>query len=116
MSEKTVKLSHNEVIKELNPSLAGEIAPTLNDLAVDAFSKDDQQFLKFHGIYQQDDRDVRKQGKKFIFMIRGVNPGGVLSPELYLTYDRLSEAHGNQTLRITSRQSFRVGGVDERQQ
>ena len=111
MSDKTGSLSHNEVIKEANPSLAGEIAPTLNDSAVDAFSKDDQQFLKFHGIYQQDDRDVRKQGKKFIFMIRGVNPGGVLAPELYLTYDRLSEEYGNQTLRITSRQSFQFHGV-----
>ena len=111
MTEKEAKFSHNEVIKEANPSLAGEIAPTLNDSAVDAFSKDDQQFLKFHGIYQQDDRDVRKQGKKFIFMIRGVNPGGVLAPELYLTYDRLSEEYGNQTLRITSRQSFQFHGV-----
>ena len=111
MSGKTDSLSHNEVIKDANPSLAGEIAPTLNDSAVDAFSKDDQQFLKFHGIYQQDDRDVRKQGKKFIFMIRGVNPGGVLAPELYLTYDRLSEEYGNQTLRITSRQSFQFHGV-----
>ena len=111
MSDKTASLSHNEVIKDANPSLAGEIAPTLNDSAVDAFSKDDQQFLKFHGIYQQDDRDVRKQGKKFIFMIRGVNPGGVLAPELYLTYDRLSEKYGNQTLRITSRQSFQFHGV-----
>jgi len=111
MTEKEALFSHNEVIKEANPSLAGEIAPTLNDSAVDAFSKDDQQFLKFHGIYQQDDRDVRKQGKKFIFMIRGVNPGGVLAPELYLTYDRLSEEYGNQTLRITSRQSFQFHGV-----
>ena len=111
MSDKTGSLSHNEVIKDANPSLAGEIAPTLKDSAVDAFSKDDQQFLKFHGIYQQDDRDVRKQGKKFIFMIRGVNPGGVLAPELYLTYDRLSEEYGNQTLRITSRQSFQFHGV-----
>ena len=114
MSDKKGSLSRNEVIKDANPSLAGEIAPTLNDSAVEAFSKDDQQFLKFHGIYQQDDRDVRKQGKKFIFMVRGVIPGGVLSPELYLTYDRLSETHGNQTLRITSRQSFQFHGVVKR--
>jgi len=111
MTEKELKITHNEVIKEVNPSLAGDIAPTLADAEVEAFSKDDQQFLKFHGIYQQDDRDVRKQGKKYIFMIRGVNPGGVLSPELYLTYDRLSEECGNQTLRITSRQSFQFHGV-----
>ena len=111
MSDKTGSLSHNEVIKDANPSLAGEIAPTLNDSAVDAFSKDDQQFLKFHGIYQQDDRDVRKQGKKYMFMIRGRTPGGVVSPEVYLTYDRLSEEYGNQTLRVTTRQSFQFHGV-----
>ena len=111
MPEKKAKLTHHEVIKAENPSLAGDIAATLADGAVDVFSKDDQQFLKFHGIYQQDDRDVRKQGKHFMFMIRGTNPGGVLSPELYLTYDRLAEECGNQTLRITSRQSFQFHGV-----
>ena len=111
MTDKEAKLTHNEVIKEANPSLAGDIATTLADGAVDVFSKDDQQFLKFHGIYQQDDRDVRKQGKHFMFMIRGTNPGGVLSPDLYLTYDRLSDEYGNQTLRITSRQSFQFHGV-----
>ena len=111
MPEKKAKLTHHEVIKVANPSLAGDIASTLADEEVDVFSKDDQQFLKFHGIYQQDDRDVRKQGKHFMFMIRGTNPGGVLSPELYLTYDRLAEECGNQTLRITSRQSFQFHGV-----
>ncbi len=111
MADKESKLTHNEVIKAENPSLAGDIAATLADGMVDVFSKDDQQFLKFHGIYQQDDRDVRKQGKHFMFMIRGTNPGGVLSPELYLTYDRLADECGNQTLRITSRQSFQFHGV-----
>ena len=111
MSEKSDKLTHNEVIKEANPSLAGDIAATLHDEQAEAFSADDQQFIKFHGIYQQDDRDVRKQGKKFMFMVRGVNPGGIMAPELYLTYDRLSEEYGNQTLRITSRQSLQFHGV-----
>ena len=111
MSKKADKLTHNEVIKEANPSLAGDIASTLHDEQTEAFSADDQQFIKFHGIYQQDDRDVRKQGKKFMFMVRGVNPGGIMSPELYLTYDRLSEEYGNQTLRITSRQSLQFHGV-----
>jgi len=111
MSKKSNKLTHNEVIKEANPSLAGGIAATLDDEQTEAFSADDQQFIKFHGIYQQDDRDVRKQGKKFMFMIRGVNPGGIMSPELYLTYDRLSDEYGNQTLRITSRQSLQFHGV-----
>ena len=111
MSKKTNELTNNEVIKEANPSLAGDIAATLDDKQTEAFSADDQQFIKFHGIYQQDDRDLRKQGKKFMFMVRGVNPGGIMSPELYLTYDRLSEEYGNQTLRITSRQSLQFHGV-----
>ena len=66
MPEKEPKLTHHEVIKAENPSLAGDIAATLADGEVDVFSKDDQQFLKFHGIYQQDDRDVRKQGLSLI--------------------------------------------------
>ena len=52
MADKEAKLTHNEVIKAENPSLAGDIAATLADGEVDVFSKDDQQFLKFHGIYQ----------------------------------------------------------------
>lgn len=111
MSEKSVKLTKNEVIKANNPSLAGNIGVTLNDPEADMFNADDQQFLKFHGIYQQDDRDLRKQGKKYMFMIRGRIPGGVVSPDVYLMYDRLSEEYGNKTLRITTRQSFQFHGV-----
>jgi sulfite reductase (NADPH) hemoprotein beta-component len=105
------KPTHNEVIKTAIPTLAGNIAATLADPAADRFSEDDQQFLKFHGIYQQDDRDKRKTGKLFIWMIRGRIPGGVLNARQYLVYDRLATQHGNQTLRITSRQSFQFHGV-----
>ncbi|MBR67848.1 MAG: sulfite reductase, partial [Verrucomicrobiales bacterium] len=111
MSESEPKLTKNEVIKADNPSLAGNIGVTLHDPEAEMFDADDQQFLKFHGIYQQDDRDVRKQGKKYMFMIRGRIPGGVVSPDVYLTYDRLSEEYGNQTLRVTTRQSFQFHGV-----
>ena len=105
------KLSHNELLKEASPTLAGSIAATLADPAADRFSDDDNQFLKFHGIYQQDDRDLRKAGKHFIMMIRGRIPGGILAPEAYLVYDDLATRHGNNTLRITSRQSFQFHGV-----
>jgi sulfite reductase (NADPH) hemoprotein beta-component len=109
------KLTHNEEIKAAIPTLAGTLAQTLNaakaDPSVDRFSDDDQQFMKFHGIYQQDDRDLRKTGKKFMFMIRGRIPGGVLTPDGYLTYDRLATTYGNDTLRITTRQSFQFHGV-----
>src|SRR6266446_2985503 len=67
---KQKKPTHNEEIKTAIPTLAGAIATTLADSAADRFSEDDAQFMKFHGIYQQDDRDLRKTGKKYIFMIR----------------------------------------------
>ena len=69
------------------------------------------QFLKFHGIYQQDDRDLRKTGKKYIFMVRCRIPGGVLTPAQYLACDDLAARYANNTLRVTSRQGFQFHGV-----
>jgi sulfite reductase (NADPH) hemoprotein beta-component len=105
------KPTHNEELKTAIPTLAGNVAATMQDPAADRFTDDDTQFLKFHGIYQQDDRDLRKSGKKYMFMIRGRIPGGVLSPQGYLVYDRLASDYGNNTLRLTSRQSFQFHGV-----
>lgn len=105
------KLSANERLKDASPTLAGSIAATLRDPAADRFSDDDLQFLKFHGIYQQDDRDVRKTGKKYIFMVRGRIPGGLLSSAQYRVYDELATRYANRTLRITTRQSFQFHGV-----
>ncbi len=105
------KPTRNEELKEAIPTLAGNLATTLNDPTAACFSTDDEQFLKFHGIYQQDDRDTRKVGKQYIWMVRGRIPGGVLSSPGYLKYDELASRHGNQTLRITSRQSFQFHGV-----
>ncbi len=105
------KLSHNEVIKEAVPTLAGSIAATLADPNADRFSDDDQQFIKFHGIYQQDDRDLRKTGKKYIVMVRGRIPGGVMSSAQWCVFDDLADQYGNKTLRITTRQSIQFHGV-----
>jgi sulfite reductase (NADPH) hemoprotein beta-component len=58
----TAKPSPNELLKLGSPTLSGTIAQTLADASADCFSDDDNQFLKFHGIYQQDDRDLRKRG------------------------------------------------------
>jgi sulfite reductase (NADPH) hemoprotein beta-component len=107
----TVQRSHNEVIKDANPTLAGTIASTLADASTDRFSEDDVQFLKFHGVYQQEDRDLRKQGKKFIMMVRGRIPGGVMTPRQWCAFDDLSARYGNNTLRITTRQSIQFHGV-----
>jgi sulfite reductase (NADPH) hemoprotein beta-component len=103
--------TRNEGLKSSIPTLAGNIAGTLADPAADRFSDDDYEYLKFHGIYQQDDRDLRKTGKKWIFMVRGRLPGGVVTPDQYLAFDQLSNLHGNDTLRITSRQGFQFHGV-----
>ena len=105
------KLTHNEVIKEANPTLAGNIAATMAHPNADQFSADDQQFTKFHGIYQQDDRDLRKTQKKYMMMIRGRIPGGVMTPVQWITFDDLASTYGNNTLRITTRQSIQFHGV-----
>jgi sulfite reductase (NADPH) hemoprotein beta-component len=105
------QLTHNEEIKEAIPTLAGTIAAALANPAADSFSGDDNQFLKFHGCYQQDDRDQRSGGKKFIMMIRGRIPGGVMTPKQWLVFDELAWLYGNNTLRITTRQSIQFHGV-----
>src|SRR5580704_19183006 len=105
------KLTRNEGLKENCPTVAGSIAATLANTALDKFSEDDYEFLKFHGIYQQDDRDKRKTGKQYIFMVRGRLPGGSLDAGVYLAFDRLCGEFGNNTLRITTRQGFQFHGV-----
>jgi sulfite reductase (NADPH) hemoprotein beta-component len=110
-TEAPVKLTHNEEIKAAIPTLAGTIAATLNDAGADHFSEDDNQFLKFHGSYQQDDRDLRKTGKKYIMMVRGRIPGGVMTSRQWRVFDLLATTYGNNTLRITTRQSIQFHGI-----
>jgi sulfite reductase (NADPH) hemoprotein beta-component len=105
------KLSRNEGLKEGCPTLCGTISQTLADGSQERFSEDDYEFLKFHGIYQQDDRDKRKAGKEYIYMVRGRLPGGAVLPQVYLAFDRLCGEYGNNTLRITTRQGFQFHGV-----
>ena len=105
-------MTHNEEIKAAIPTLAGTIAATIADANADHFSDDDNQFLKFHGSYQQDDRDLRKTGKKYIMMVRSRVPGGVLTREticdVSTTWPR---RYGNNTLRITTRQTIQFHGI-----
>ena len=109
--EAPVKLTHNEEIKAAIPTLAGTIAASIADENADHFSEDDNQFLKFHGSYQQDDRDLRKTGKKYIMMIRSRVPGGVMTANQWKVFDDLSSKYGNNTLRITTRQTIQFHGV-----
>ena len=111
MSETAQKITHNEVLKEADPTLSGTIAQTLENAEADKFEDDDTQFLKFHGIYQQDDRDLRKTGKKFMFMVRTKFPGGVLSGDQYLVCDDLASKYANDTIRATTRQGFQFHGI-----
>ncbi len=104
-------ISRNESLKAANPTLAGTIAQTLADASADHFSEDDGQFLKFHGSYQQDDRDLRKTGKKYMMMVRGRIPGGVMTASQWRVFDELATEFGNNTLRITTRQSIQFHGV-----
>ncbi len=106
-----IKLSRNEGLKGNNPVLAGTIAQTLANPEAERFTDDDYEFLKFHGIYQQDDRDKRKVAKQFIMMVRTKFPGGVLSSQQYVVCDDLATQYGNNTLRITTRQDFQFHGI-----
>ncbi len=111
MEESPVKLSRNEDLKSATPTLAGTIAASLADPNSDCFSQDDYEFLKFHGVYQQDDRDLRKTAKKYIMMVRTCVPGGILTPAQWIAFDNLSGQYGNNTLRITTRQTIQFHGI-----
>jgi sulfite reductase (ferredoxin) len=80
------------------------------------FSEDSVQLLKFHGSYQQDNRDNRVKGqeKDYQFMLRTKNPGGFVPPQLYLSLDKLADEYGNHTLRVTTRQGFQLHGILKR--
>ena len=106
------KRSKNEALKERSNYLR---EPVATELLQDTtrFTEDAIQILKFHGSYQQDNRDNRAKGqeKDYQFMLRTRSPGGFIPPELYLTLDRLSQEYGNHTLRATTRQGFQIHGI-----
>ena len=115
-SQAPVKLSPVEGFKNASHHLRGTIAEELASDS-DHFTEADKQLLKFHGSYQQEDRDARKArraegaGKAYQFMIRCRIPGGRLTARQYLALDDLAETHGNGTMRCTSRQGIQLHGV-----
>ena len=115
MSEK--KLAANEGIKTRSNYLRGTIEEGLADLSTGSMSEDDQQLLKFHGTYQQDDRDLRQNRRKhklekaFSFMIRIRVPGGVATPQQWLETDRMATQFANGTIKLTTRQAFQFHGI-----
>ncbi|MBD0311663.1 MAG: sulfite reductase, ferredoxin dependent [Microcoleus sp. T3-bin5] len=106
------KPSKSEGLKERSNYLREPVATELLQETTH-FTEDGIQILKFHGSYQQDNRDNRVKGqeKDYQFMLRTRNPGGFTPPQLYLALDKLSEEYGNQTLRVTTRQGFQLHGV-----
>jgi sulfite reductase (ferredoxin) len=105
-----------EQIKISSDYLRGQIVEELSQ-ETSRFSEDQVQLIKFHGMYQQEDRDARQarkaagSEKAYQFMIRSRIPGGALTAEQYLVQDDLSEQYGNHTMRITTRQSFQLHGI-----
>ena len=113
----TDELSRNERIKEGSDYLRGTLADGLREEITGAIIEDDAQLVKFHGMYLQDDRDLRpertrkKMEKAFAFMIRVRIPGGVLTSQQWLALDQVARDYGNGSMRLTTRQTVQLHGV-----
>ena len=107
----------NEDIKIESNFLRGTIAEGLEDTSTGAIAASDQQLTKFHGTYMQDDRDLRDERKAqglepaYAFMIRCRLNGGVATPSQWLQMDSISSSYGNETMKMTTRQTFQFHGV-----
>ncbi len=112
--------SEVERIKAESRLLRGTLAASLADAATGAIAEDDTQISKFHGIYQQDDRDLRAERRRqklepaYRFMIRARMPAGICTPAQWLALDALANTYANGTLRVTTRQAFQFHGVIKR--
>ncbi|MEH2292779.1 sulfite reductase, ferredoxin dependent [Nostoc sp.] len=106
------KPSKVEGIKENSNFLREPVASEILEETTH-FTENAVQLLKFHGSYQQDNRDNRTKGqeKDYQFMLRTKNPGGLVPPQLYLALDKIADEYGNHTLRATTRQGFQLHGI-----
>lgn len=113
-------LTEVESIKAASRHLRGTLEDGLNDPLTGAVADSDTHVSKFHGIYQQDDRDLRSERKRqklepaYSFMIRARIPGGLLTTSQWLGLDRIATEHANQTIRLTTRQAIQYHGVVKR--
>jgi len=107
----------NEHIKAASSYLRGTIVEGLADTSTGALAPSDTQLTKFHGIYQQDDRDIRDEREAqgvepaYAFMIRVRLPGGVCTPTQWLAIDEIADEHGSGNFKITTRQTFQFHGI-----
>lgn len=110
-------LNEVEQIKSRSRHLRGTIADGLVDPLTGAIAASDNALLKFHGSYQQDDRDLRDERRRqklepaYQFMIRVRLPGGQCTPAQWLALDDIAGTHANGTLRLTTRQTFQFHGI-----
>lgn len=117
MTDPATDLSEVEGIKARSRHLRGTLIESLKDPLTGAIAEDDTQLSKFHGIYQQDDRDIRNERKRqrlepaYSFMIRVRVPGGVCTTEQWLKMDEIATSRANGTIRLTTRQAFQLHGV-----
>ena len=117
MNDTANNLSEVEGIKARSSHLRGTLVESLTDPLTGAIADDDTHVSKFHGIYQQDDRDVRQLRKRqrlepaYSFMIRARVPGGVCSAAQWLNIDKIATRRANGTIRLTTRQAFQLHGV-----
>lgn len=111
------RLHENEQLKARSRHLRGTIAEGLDDLLTGAVPGEDPLLMKFHGIYQQDDRDRRADRRQrrlepaYQFMVRLRIPGGVLDKHQWLGLDCLSRLYAERGLRITTRGTLQLHGV-----
>ena len=116
MSQKN-KLSPVERIKMSSDGLRGSLKESLADGITGALREDDQSLIKFHGMYQQDDRDRREErsSKKlewlYSYMIRLRLPGGLLTPEQWIGLHHIAGQHSTGVIKITTRQTIQLHGI-----
>ncbi|QNA45758.1 assimilatory sulfite reductase (NADPH) hemoprotein subunit [Lacibacter sediminis] len=116
-NKEKVALSPVERIKTASEGLRGTLKESLTNQLTGALYEDDQSLIKFHGMYQQDDRDRREErtAKKlewlFSYMIRLRLPGGFLSPEQWVALHEVAGEHSTGTIKITTRQTVQLHGI-----
>ncbi|WP_367998184.1 assimilatory sulfite reductase (NADPH) hemoprotein subunit [Arenibacter palladensis] len=114
------ELSEDEHIKDKSDFLRGSIKDSLKNPLTGALFPDDVKLIKYHGSYQQYDRDLESERRQkkleplYQFMVRVRAAGGVTTPKQWLALDELSEQYGNGTLKLTTRQSFQFHGILKR--
>lgn len=116
--DKTVKLSDNERLKRESNFLRGTIEADLQDEITGGFTADNFQLIRFHGMYQQDDRDIRGERAKqkleplHNVMLRARMPGGIITPDQWLAIDKFADDKTSYgSIRLTTRQTFQFHGV-----